>query len=111
MKLAFIVFMTLAWMVQAQDSVRTIYILLQKSYYTPGYFEVRKGEKVRLQLKSLDVTHGFAINELEIAREVSPGPPTVLEFTADRAGSFSYYCVVRCGKDHLKMRGTLVVKE
>lgn len=111
MRLAFVVFITLAWMAQAQDNVRTIDIVLQKSHYTPDQVEVHKGEKVRLNLKSLDVTHGFAIDELGIAREVSPGPPTVVEFTADRAGSFSYYCVVRCGKGHLQMRGTLVVKE
>jgi cytochrome c oxidase subunit 2 len=95
----------------AQESRRTIDIVLQKSHYTPDRIEIRKGETVRLSLKSLDVTHGFAIDELNIAREISPGPPTIINLTAKEAGTFSFYCVVRCGKGHLKMRGTLVVTE
>jgi cytochrome c oxidase subunit II len=113
MRFALAVFIVLAWTVQiqAQDSVRTIDIVLQKGEYSPSHIEVQKGEKIRLQLKALDVTHGFAIDELGIAREVSPGPPTIVEFTPSKAGTFAYYCVVRCGKNHKLMRGTLVVKE
>jgi cytochrome c oxidase subunit 2 len=100
----------LTGIVTAQEN-RTISIVLQKSHYTPDQIEIRKGETVRLSLKSLDVTHGFAIDELNIAREISPGPPTIINLTVKQAGTFSFYCVVRCGKDHLKMRGTLVVTE
>jgi cytochrome c oxidase subunit II len=109
--LAVFIFLAVLSAVQAQDSVRTIEIVLQKGQYSPSQIEVQKGEKVRLQLKSMDVTHGFAIDELGIAREVSPGPPTIVEFTPTKAGSFAYYCVVRCGKNHKQMRGTLVVKD
>jgi cytochrome c oxidase subunit 2 len=111
MRLALAVFIVLAWSVQAQESVRTIDIVLQKGQYNPKHIEVQKGEKIRLQLKSMDVTHGFAIDEFKIAKEVSPGPPTVVEFIPNQAGTFSYYCVVRCGKNHKQMKGTLVVKE
>jgi cytochrome c oxidase subunit 2 len=111
MRFALAVFVLLACTVYAQDSVRTIDIVLQKGQYNPDHIEVQKGEKIRLQLKAMDVTHGFAIDELGIAREVSPGPPTVVEFTPNKAGTFYYYCVVRCGKNHKQMRGTLVVKE
>jgi cytochrome c oxidase subunit 2 len=112
MRFALAVFMVLAALtvVQAQD-VRTIDIVLQKGEYNPDHIEVQKGDKVRLLLTAMDVTHGFAIDELGIAREVSPGPPTIIEFTANKAGTFAYYCVVRCGKNHKQMRGTLVVKE
>jgi cytochrome c oxidase subunit II len=109
--LAFLMVLAVLTAVLAQDSVRTIEIVLQKGQYSPDRIEVQKGEKVRLQLKSMDVTHGFAIDELGVAREVSPGPPTVVEFTPTKAGTFAYYCVVRCGKNHKQMRGTLVVKE
>jgi cytochrome c oxidase subunit 2 len=95
----------------AQQEKRTIEIVLQKSYYTPNTIEVQRGEAVRLSLKSLDVTHGFAIDELNIAREICPGPPTFIDLPTSKAGTFPFYCVVRCGKDHLKMRGTLTIKE
>jgi cytochrome c oxidase subunit 2 len=93
------------------DAKHTIEIILQKSYYSPSTIEVSKGEAVRLSLKSLDVTHGFAIDQLGIAREISPGPPTVITLPTSQAGTYTFYCVVRCGKDHLKMRGTLIIKE
>ena len=86
-------------------------IICRKSFYTPNQITVKKGEKVKITLKSMDVTHGFAIDELNIATEVAPGPPVVVEFTPTKAGKFEFYCVVRCGKDHLKMRGTLIVQE
>jgi cytochrome c oxidase subunit II len=112
MRFAVAVFMVLtAFAVQAEEPVRTIDIVLQKGQYNPSQIEVQKGEKIRLQLTATDVTHGFAIDELGIAREVSPGPPTIVEFTPTKAGTFSYYCVVRCGKNHKQMRGTLIVKE
>jgi cytochrome c oxidase subunit 2 len=91
----------------SQDSIE---IVARKSHYTPETIHVKKGEKVRLVVRSEDVTHGFAIDEFGIAREIPQGPPVVIEFTPDRAGSFSYYCVVRCGHAHKQMRGTLIVE-
>jgi len=88
----------------------TIEIVCRKSYYTPDKIVISKGELARIVLTSQDVTHGFAIDEFDVAREVPAGPPTVIEFTPDRAGEFRFYCVVRCGRDHLKMQGTLVVE-
>jgi cytochrome c oxidase subunit II len=99
------------WMPGVLSSdTNTIEIICQKSHYSPETIRLRKGEPVRLILKSVDVTHGFAIDDLRIAREISPGPPTIVDFTPERSGTFPFYCVVRCGKEHLKMRGTLIVE-
>lgn len=88
-----------------------IEILCRKSFYEPNQFTVKKGENVKVILKSADVPHGFAIDEFNVATEVVPGPPTTIEFTPTKSGRFEFYCVVRCGKDHLKMRGTMIVTE
>jgi len=88
----------------------TIEIVCRKSYYTPDKIVLRKGEPARIVLTSEDVTHGFAIDELDIAREVPAGTPTVIEFTPEHAGTFRFYCVVRCGRDHLKMQGAVTVE-
>jgi cytochrome c oxidase subunit II len=95
----------------AGPEVKRIEIVCAKSHYSPETIHLRKGEPARLVLKAIDVTHGFALDDFGIAREISPGPPTVIEFTPDKAGTFTFYCVVRCGKSHLKMRGTLIVDE
>ena len=89
----------------------TVQILCQKSYYNPDKITLKKGERARIVLKSTDVTHGFAIDEFKIAKEVSPGPPIIVEFTPDKSGNFVFYCVIRCGKEHLKMKGLLTVQD
>lgn len=89
---------------------QVIEIICKRSDYTPNQIQVKIGKPVRIVLKSEDVTHGFAIDEFQVAKEIAPGPPTIVEFTPDKTGTFEFYCVVRCGKDHLKMRGTLVVE-
>ena len=88
----------------------TIEISCQKSFYTPDVIRVKKGEPVVLILKTSDVAHGFAIDEFNIAKEVVPGEPLKIEFTPDKIGEFFFYCVVRCGKKHLQMRGKLIVE-
>ncbi len=90
--------------------VTTIEINCQKSFYTPDVIRVKKGEPVVLLVKASDVAHGFAIDEFDIAKEVAPGQPVKIEFTPDKTGEFFFYCVVRCGKKHLKMRGKLIVE-
>ena len=89
---------------------QTIEVQCQKSFYTPDVIRVKKGEPVVIIVSASDVTHGFAIDEFDIAKEVSPGRPVKIEFTPDRAGEFFYYCVIRCGKKHQQMRGKLIVE-
>ncbi|MGH9856872.1 MAG: cupredoxin domain-containing protein [Acidobacteriota bacterium] len=88
----------------------TIEITCQKAYYKPDVIRVKKGEPLILIVTATDVTHGFAIDEYEIAKEVAPGRPVRIEFTPDRAGEFYFYCVVRCSKKHKEMRGKLIVE-
>jgi len=89
---------------------QTIEIICHRSYYEPSTIRVQKGTAVEISLKSVDVTHGFALDEFGIAREVPPGPPTTFKITPDKTGTFEFHCVVRCGKEHLKMRGSLIVE-
>jgi len=87
-----------------------IHVICQKSFYSPDTIHLKKGQPARIVLESRDVTHGFAVDEFNVAREVSPGNPTVVEFTPDRTGQFTFYCVVRCGTKHRTMHGTLIVE-
>ncbi len=72
--------------------------------YSPDTISVNKGDKVRLNINNTDVPHGIRIPELNIKDE------NRLEFTADKAGQFDWYCLVPCGSGHMQMKGKLIVK-
>ena len=103
-------FLVSALCLSAVASAATVDVTCQKSFYSPDVIHAKLNEPLKIVLKSAEVTHGFAIDEFKIAKEVSPGNPVTITFTPDKAGTFYYYCVVRCGKKHLQMRGTLIVE-
>jgi cytochrome c oxidase subunit 2 len=106
-KFLFVVFSVL---LSSAVSAATVEITCQKSFYTPDVIHAKLNEPLTIVVKSIDVTHGFAIDEFKIAEEVSPGNPVTIQFTPDQRGTFVFYCVVRCGKNHLQMRGNLIVE-
>jgi cytochrome c oxidase subunit 2 len=94
---------------QIEDGVRVIKVGAKKYEFTPGMIVVKSGEKVRLEVTSTDVTHGFAVSEYKIDRRLNPNKTETILFTADKPGQFPVYCSVFCGIGHMSMEGTLVV--
>lgn len=80
-------------------------------YFKPAVLTVKKGDRVKITLTSADMPHNLVIDEFNAASEmVTKGNSTTVEFTADKAGSFKYYCSV--GNHRAKgMEGTLTVTE
>lgn len=72
--------------------------------------KVKQGEKVSLKISSADVVHVFTIQEYNISEEIYPGEIKTLEFDADKAGEFEFYCKRGCGLGHLDMKGKLIVE-
>lgn len=94
----------------ATQTVKEFKLTAKQWSFSPSTIMVNKGDKVRLTVQSVDVNHGFAISEFGIDRTLSPGKTEVIEFTADKAGTFSFFCSEFCGSGHAKMKGTLIVK-
>lgn len=78
--------------------------------FEPSTLTVGKGDIVKLIITSADVTHGFVIDEFGISETIEPGKMINVEFVADKAGTFTYYCNIPCGAGHSNMRGTLEVE-
>ncbi len=92
------------------NSVSEIEVTAQQFSFIPDSIRVKLGETVRLKIKSIDVTHGFALPEFEINEVLQPGKEIQVEFQATRKGSFQFFCSIACGIGHSKMRGTLIVE-
>lgn len=79
-------------------------------YFNPEEIRVNQGDRVRIVLNAVDMMHNLVIDEFDVESEiVSEGESTVIEFTADIAGEFEYYCNVG---NHRAMGqvGTLIVE-
>lgn len=64
---------------------------------------VAKDRPIRLDLKSLDVLHGFYIPAFRIKSDVVPGRPNYTWFRATQQGDFDIECTVMCGVNHSYM--------
>lgn len=67
------------------------------------------GKPVKLQLRSLDVIHGFFVPAFRIKQDVVPGKENYTWFTPTRLGSFDIECTVICGTEHANMLSKVVV--
>lgn len=94
-----------------ETSARVIEVVAKRWEFLPGVITVKKGEKVRLNIISVDVAHGFALSAFGVSQPLVPGQMTVVEFVADKAGTFNFFCSVYCGEGHGGMTGTLVVED
>jgi thiol-disulfide isomerase/thioredoxin/plastocyanin len=73
---------------------------------------LRKGDKVRIVVKSTKGTHGLAIPAFNVSSEpVNEGNEEVIEFVATEAGQIMFGCNVPCGRGHESMRDTLEIVE
>jgi cytochrome c oxidase subunit II len=79
--------------------------------FQPKIITVKKGDNVQLEIKSVDVDHGFALSEFGINKQLAPGETTVVKFIATKTGTFPFFCNVFCGHGHASMRGNLVIEE
>ncbi len=84
-------------------------VTASKRGYRPATLRVRKGETVRLRLKTADEEHCFAVDALRLEKRIQPGKVTVFELTPDKAGTFPVYCCLE--PDNETMRGRLIVAE
>ena len=79
--------------------------------FAPSSMQVKKGDTVRVTFKNVGGFHDFVIDELSVAtKQINTDESTTVEFVADKAGSFEYYCSVGNHRER-GMVGTLTVSE
>lgn len=78
--------------------------------FIPSPIKVKEGDLVRLKITTADVAHSLALPEFGIMEMIEPGKEAVVEFLADKRGTFDFYCSVPCGPGHGDMRGQLIIE-
>ena len=85
-----------------------------RSHFKPEHVEVNEGDVITWRITAMetaqDATHGFCIGGYNVNLSLEPGEYTEFTFTADRAGTYPYYCTEFCSALHLEMMGYLHVK-
>jgi heme/copper-type cytochrome/quinol oxidase subunit 2 len=89
--------------------VRVVRITVRRFACDPAKIVVNQGDKVRLELAGADVRHEVKIDGLGVNRVIEPGKTEVIEFTADKSGTFLFRCSAEGDAGRGKMRGEIVV--
>lgn len=92
------------------NSVKEFTVTAKSWAFEPEVITVKQGDKVKLKIKSIDVTHGFALPDFDVKIDLVPNKEETVEFTADKKGEFTFFCSVMCGEGHMDMKGKLVVE-
>lgn len=96
---------------RAEEGPRVIVITAKRFAFSPNEITLKKGETVKLQLKSEDVTHGFFLRPLGIDKDVPAGETAEVTVTPQEVGRYRAICDHFCGAGHGAMKMTIVVEE
>lgn len=78
--------------------------------FNPTEIRVKKGDRVKVTFKSVGGFHDFVVDEYGVAtKQLASGQEEVVEFTADKAGTFEFYCSV-ANHRAMGMKGNLIVE-
>lgn len=106
---------------------QVIKISAKKYEFTPGEIRVAKAARVELVIHSEDETHGIKLGVFpEGAKEkgapglaldrpaengkVEKNVDQVIDFVAERPGTYDFKCAKLCGMGHNRMKGKLIVE-
>lgn len=91
-----------------------VYMTSVRSHFTPDIVRVKEGDKVFLHVTNVeqakDATHGLAIGGQNVNVSLEPGKHCNIEFVANKAGVYPFYCTEFCSALHLEMAGYLLVE-
>ncbi len=100
--------------VERNGSTVEVYMTAVRSHFNPEHVTVKEGDHVIWRItnieRAVDATHGFALPQYNINLSLEPGETATIEFVADRAGTFPFYCSEFCSALHLEMMGYFMVE-
>jgi cytochrome c oxidase subunit II len=94
---------------QPPDQTKTFTIVAKKYTFSPARIEVMQNDLVKIEFRTDDIPHSWTVDAYRISKRANPGQPVTIEFRADKAGTFPFYCNLKIDDGCKAMRGELVV--
>ncbi len=92
------------------SEVREFTISGQNFSFAPASIAVNEGDRVRITFKNASGFHDLKIDEFAVAtKQIQGGQEEVVEFVANKKGTFEYYCSVGNHRA-MGMTGSLIVQ-
>lgn len=94
----------------AKSNVKEFVVENKGMTFIPNKLEVNKGDTVKVTFKNTGGFHDWVLDEFDAqTKQIGAGKEDTVEFVANKAGSFEYYCSVGNHRQ-MGMKGTLTVK-
>ena len=95
---------------EAQGTVKSFTVTGRNFSFTPKEIRVNEGDTVRITFTNGGGTHDFVLDEFDVAtKTLQTGQSETVEFVADKAGTYEYYCSIGQHRQ-MGMVGNLVVE-
>lgn len=95
--------------ISPQSQVKEFTITGQNFSFTPNKITVNKGDTVKITFKNNEGMHDFVIDQFNVRTNlVKAGGQQTIQFIADTAGVFEFYCSVGSHRQ-MGMKGSLEV--
>lgn len=94
------------------DSPRTVEMTVERYEFSPARIEMKMGERVRLNIRSIDGAHGFHARAMGLDAQIpADGSVVSLDLDPKQAGTYVIQCSEYCGRGHRLMQARVVVTE
>ncbi len=88
----------------------TTFVTVSRYAFSAERIEVRVGERVWLNVVSVDGAHGFQVKALGLNAGIpAEGRTLTVELTPKEVGTFEINCSKYCGRGHVGMKASLIV--
>ncbi|HCM81787.1 MAG: Blue (Type 1) copper domain-containing protein [Microgenomates group bacterium GW2011_GWC1_43_11] len=93
----------------ARSSTKEFTITGKSFSFTPNSMKVNQGDTVKITFINEEGFHDFVLDEFQVrTKQIQKGQQETVQFIADKAGSFEFYCSVGTHRQ-MGMKGTLEV--
>ena len=92
------------------ETIKEINIIAKNWEFQPSQITVNYNDLIRLKIKSIDVKRGISIPDFNIHSELIPNEETIIEFKANKKGTFNFNCSVLYGPGHRNMNGKITIE-